>query len=107
MGARTVTPQRIDTERRSGVFSHNRNLPNDVGDRTITGLYLKVHLLTQPDRQIRPLSLLGLASVFWRPFCHRDKVTVDAVDGAALTESAMESVGFRDVLLHAGADVAE
>ena len=68
----------------------------------------KLHLLTRPDGEIRPLMLLGLRAVFCGPFCHGYKIAVDVIDGATLTtEGAMESAGFGNVLFQAVMNVTE
>ena len=80
----------------------------DNGLSCFTHLSHNPYLLTRPDREIRPLMLLGLGGLIRGPFCHGYKVAVDVVDGATLTtEDAMESAGFGNVLFQAVMDVAE
>lgn len=40
------------------------------------GLFHKLQFLLRPDREIRPLLLLGLREVFFEAFCHAIKVSL-------------------------------
>ena len=64
-------------------------------------LFLKVHLLARPDRQIRPLILWELGGWFSDPFCHGADSLVGVVEHAALLAERLVDV------LGAGKDLTE